>query len=85
MGIDVRSFRLFLSGLVGGTALGFLALMMMARWASGDLGGLGLVALGVAALGWIAAPPIGIQQGLPAFSAGWASSVIALILLALTR
>jgi len=75
-----RDTRLFLGGLVGGVALGFLALQAVSRLATGDPGPLSLVALVVFGLGWLAAPPIGWVKGLPAFAAGWSASGVVLAL-----
>jgi hypothetical protein len=64
--------------LVGGVALGFLALQAMSRVATGDAGPIGVVALVVFGLAWLVAPLIGWQKRLPAFAAGWSASGVVL-------
>lgn len=73
-----RDLRLFLGGLVGGVALGFLALQAMSRLATGSAGVAGIAALVIFGVGWLAAPLIGWVKGMPAFAAGWSASGVVL-------
>lgn len=76
--MKTRDLRLFLGGLVGGSALGFLALQAVSRLATGNAGPLWWLALAVFGIGWLIAPLIGWQKGMPAFAAGWSASGVVL-------
>ncbi|MFM9107105.1 MAG: hypothetical protein ACKOWF_10465 [Chloroflexota bacterium] len=78
--ITSRDARLFLGGLVGGVALGFLALQAVSRLATGEGSPLAFAALIVCGIGWLAAPPLGWFRGMPAFAAGWSASGVVLAL-----